>query len=161
MMKWINDIRSEKMLKKIVITSMLAAVSLSPTLGATKPVTTDTGLQYTDVKPGNGQTPKRGQVVIVHYTGTLTDGKQFDSSQGRDPLKFTLGEGQVIQGWDEGISTMKVGGKRQLVIPASLGYGAQGMGGVIPPNATLHFDVELIGVEGKGSEGKGSEGSKS
>jgi len=109
---------------------------------------TASGLEYTDEVVGQGAAPKAGQTVVVHYTGWLMDGKKFDSSRDRgEPFKFTLGQGQVIKGWDEGLSTMKVGGRRTLVIPPDLGYGARGAGGVIPPNATLKFDVELIGVE--------------
>lgn len=112
------------------------------------PVTTASGLQYVEEVVGTGATPKTGQTVVVHYTGTLESGKKFDSSRDRNqPFEFTLGVGQVIKGWDEGISTMKVGGKRKLTIPPQLGYGARGAGGVIPPNATLLFDVELLGLK--------------
>ncbi|MBD2465293.1 FKBP-type peptidyl-prolyl cis-trans isomerase [Oscillatoria sp. FACHB-1407] len=112
-------------------------------------VTTESGLQYIDLVEGTGATPQRGQTVIVHYTGTLEDGTKFDSSRDRNaPFSFPLGTGRVIRGWDEGISTMKVGGRRQLIIPPDLGYGARGAGGVIPPNATLIFDVELLRING-------------
>ncbi|WP_026734395.1 FKBP-type peptidyl-prolyl cis-trans isomerase [Fischerella sp. PCC 9605] len=110
-------------------------------------VTTPSGLKYIELEEGTGATPKTGQTVKVHYTGTLEDGTKFDSSRDRNqPFKFKIGTGQVIKGWDEGLSTMKVGGRRQLIIPAELGYGARGAGGVIPPNATLVFDVELLDV---------------
>lgn len=110
-------------------------------------VTTPSGLQYVDVVEGTGATPQTGQKVSVHYTGTLEDGTKFDSSHDRNrPFEFRIGQGQVIRGWDEGLSTMKVGGQRRLMIPPELGYGARGAGGVIPPNATLIFDVELLEV---------------
>ncbi len=105
------------------------------------------GLQYEDVKVGTGTEAKAGKKVSVHYTGWLTDGKKFDSSVDRgQPFEFGLGAGQVIKGWDEGVAGMKVGGKRKLTIPPELGYGAHGAGSVIPANATLVFDVELLGV---------------
>ncbi len=110
-------------------------------------ITTPSGLKYRDIQVGTGATPTAGQTVNVHYTGTLTDGTKFDSSRDRNrPFSFKLGVGQVIKGWDEGLSTMKVGGRRLLVIPPELGYGARGAGGVIPPNATLVFDVELLRI---------------
>ncbi len=110
-------------------------------------VTTPSGLKYIEIKEGDGAIPKKGQTVVVHYTGTLENGTKFDSSRDRNqPFSFKLGVGQVIQGWDEGLSTMKVGGRRQLIIPPQLGYGARGAGGVIPPNATLIFDVELLKI---------------
>ena len=113
--------------------------------------TTASGLQYEDTVAGTGATAQAGQQVSVHYTGWLYNdgvkGAKFDSSKDRnDPFAFGLGGGQVIRGWDEGVQGMKVGGTRRLVIPAALGYGARGAGGVIPPNATLLFEVELLGV---------------
>ena len=111
--------------------------------------TTPSGLQYEDLEEGTGPSPKTGDKVRVHYTGWLTDGKKFDSSVDRgEPFVFPLGQGRVIKGWDEGVATMKVGGKRKLTIPPNLGYGAQGVGGgLIPGNATLVFDVQLLGIE--------------
>ncbi len=112
-----------------------------------KEITTATGLKYTDLKEGAGAEAKSGDVVQVHYTGWLENGTKFDSSLDRNqPFRFKLGAGQVIKGWDQGVAGMKVGGKRKLVIPADLGYGRQGAGGVIPPGATLVFEVELLGV---------------
>ncbi len=112
-----------------------------------KPViTTPSGLRYVDLVEGTGASPKPGQMVEVHYTGTLESGKKFDSSRDRgQPFQFKIGVGQVIKGWDEGVGTMKVGGRRQLIIPPDLGYGARGIG-PIPPNSTLIFDVELLDV---------------
>ena len=110
-------------------------------------VTTSSGLVYEEITVGAGAEATAGQHVTVHYTGWLTDGKKFDSSKDRnDPFEFHLGRGQVIKGWDEGVAGMKVGGKRKLTIPPSLGYGARGAGGVIPPNATLVFEVELLEI---------------
>ena len=108
--------------------------------------TTPSGLQYKDVTVGSGAEAVAGKQVEVHYTGTLDDGTQFDSSRSRGPFSFKLGAGHVIKGWDEGVAGMKVGGRRTLVIPHALGYGTRGAGGVIPPLATLVFDVELLGV---------------
>ena len=110
-------------------------------------ITTPSGLQYEEVRPGTGATARAGQDVAVHYTGWLLDGSKFDSSHDRgQPFTFGLGRGQVIAGWDEGVEGMQVGGMRKLTIPPQLGYGEFGAGGVIPPNATLVFEVELIDV---------------
>ena len=116
-------------------------------------ITTASGLQYLDTTTGDGPQAEAGKQVTVHYTGWLyaddTQGAKFDSSKDRgDPFAFSLGAGMVIRGWDEGVAGMKVGGKRTLIIPPELGYGPRGAGGVIPPNATLKFDVELLGVSG-------------
>lgn len=110
-------------------------------------ITTASGLQIEDIKVGEGACAEVGQQVIVHYTGWLTNGDKFDSSKDRnDPFQFPLGRRNVIAGWDEGVQGMKIGGVRKLTIPPELGYGARGAGGVIPPNATLVFEVELLGV---------------
>jgi peptidylprolyl isomerase len=119
---------------------------------AVKPVTTVSGLQIIDTRLGTGATPRTGQTCVMHYTGWLYEngrkGRKFDSSDDRgQPFEFPIGAGRVIAGWDEGVASMNVGGKRTLIIPAKLGYGARGAGGVIPPNATLIFDVELLGVK--------------
>lgn len=112
-------------------------------------VTTDSGLQYVVITEGDGAAPQTGNRVFVHYVGTLEDGTKFDSSRDRGrPFDFVLGQGQVIKGWDEGVGMMKVGDRRKLIIPPDLGYGARGAGGVIPPNATLVFDVELLRIGG-------------
>lgn len=110
-------------------------------------ITTPSGLQIEEIMLGSGATAEAGQNVIVHYTGWLTDGSKFDSSKDRnDPFQFGLGQRQVISGWDEGVTGMKVGGTRKLTIPPALGYGTRGAGGVIPPNATLVFEVELLDI---------------
>ncbi len=145
---------------------MLAAIAVAATSGAAaigastnaaaqttgKPMTTASGLQIIDSKVGTGATPRTGQTCVMHYTGWLYEngakGKKFDSSVDRgQPFEFPLGMRRVIAGWDEGIATMKVGGKRTLIIPAKLGYGERGAAGAIPPNATLLFEVELLGVK--------------
>jgi peptidylprolyl isomerase len=111
-------------------------------------VSTPSGLKYVDIVVGAGASPMTAQMATVHYTGWLTDGTKFDSSLDRnEPFAFPVGMGRVIKGWDEGVASMKVGGKRKLIIPPSLGYGARGAGGVIPPNAELIFEVELLGVQ--------------
>lgn len=143
-----------KNMMKLVVLGMLATFMAAPAFSATdaakggKPVTTASGLKYIDVLVGKGASPVKGKQVTVHYTGTLENGKKFDSSVDRNqPFKFMIGVGQVIPGWDEGVMSMKAGGKRKLIIPAKLGYGTAGAGGVIPPNATLLFDVELLDVQ--------------
>ncbi len=144
-----------RLVSKTLMAACAAVVSLTLAVEARAeaPMTTSvTGLQYKDTKVGAGATPKIGQTAVMHYTGWLYNngekGKKFDSSHDRgQPFEFRLGQGQVIKGWDEGVEGMKVGGKRTLVIPPDLGYGARGAGGVIPPNAWLIFDVELVGVK--------------
>ena len=144
----------QKFISLIIMGGVLAMTSgqaqtnnSSPTKVDGKPTKTASGLEYWDIKAGTGDLAVKGKPVRVHYTGWLTSGKKFDSSVDRgEPFVFPLGGGQVIKGWDEGVAGMKVGGKRQLRIPPELGYGASGAGGVIPPNATLIFDVELLGV---------------
>jgi len=130
-------------------TTKPAASTDAPTKVTGPGVKTDSGLQYWDIRVGNGAVAKEGSRVRVHYTGWLTNGKKFDSSvDAGKPFDFTIGNGEVIKGWEEGVAGMKVGGKRQLRIPPSLGYGADGTpGGPIPPNATLIFDVQLLGVQ--------------
>ena len=154
-------------LRSILMTAMAVAVAFSLVASAraraadpsqaekekTKKMTkTESGLQYLDVKEGTGEKPQTGQTCVVHYTGWLWEnnakGKKFDSSKDRgEKFSFPVGQGRVIKGWDEGVATMKVGGKRELVIPPELGYGSRGAGGVIPPNATLFFEVELFEVK--------------
>jgi peptidylprolyl isomerase len=133
-----------------VFTADLIRPAAAQTIGKT--MTTSSGLQIKDTVVGTGATPKPGQICVMHYTGWLyvngVKGKKFDSSVDRnEPFEFPIGAGRVIRGWDEGVATMKVGGKRTLIIPPALGYGASGAGGVIPPNATLIFDVELLAVK--------------
>src|SRR5581483_1352305 len=130
--------------------SVAFAQATAPATG--KPMTTASGLQIIDSKVGTGASPRPGQTGVMHYTGWLYEngqkGKKFDSSVDRnEPFEFPIGQHRVIAGWDEGVATMKVGGKRTLIIPPALGYGARGAGGVIPPNATLIFDVQLLAVK--------------
>lgn len=136
------------------LSALVAAGSFTPASAQAigKTMTTSSGLKITDTKVGTGATPKPGQTCVMHYTGWLyvdgVKGEKFDSSVDRnEPFEFPIGKGRVIRGWDEGVATMRVGGKRTLIIPPALGYGARGAGGVIPPNATLMFDVELLAVK--------------
>jgi peptidylprolyl isomerase len=152
-------------MRKLSIAGAIAALALAttasgviptgspPPAAAQQTMTTASGLKITDSKVGTGATPRPGQTCVMHYTGWLYEngqkGRKFDSSVDRgQPFEFNIGRGMVIKGWDEGVATMKVGGKRTLIIPPDLGYGARGAGGVIPPNATLMFEVELLGVKG-------------
>ena len=124
------------------------AATEAGTPSSARVVTTASGLKYEDLRLGTGPSPQTGQIAVVHYTGWLTDGTKFDSSVDRGaPFEFPLGQGRVIKGWDEGVATMKVGGKRKLMITPDLGYGARGAGSVIPPDAELVFDVELLAVK--------------
>jgi peptidylprolyl isomerase len=141
-----------RLLAAVVLALGAFAIATTPTSAQGTTMTTASGLQITDSKVGSGASPKTGQVCVMHYTGWLYDngakGAKFDSSLDRgEPFEFQIGMGQVIKGWDEGVASMKVGGRRTLIIPPQLGYGARGAGGVIPPNATLIFDVELLGVK--------------
>jgi FKBP-type peptidyl-prolyl cis-trans isomerase len=144
-------------LAAIALTTLTASAVSMPTAAMAqtpgKAMTTASGLQIIDGTVGTGATPKPGQICVMHYTGWLYEdgkkGKKFDSSVDRnEPFEFPIGQRKVIAGWDEGVASMKVGGKRTLIIPPTLGYGARGAGGVIPPNATLIFDVELLDVKG-------------
>ena len=137
-----------------VIISTVALAGIRPAGAQTqgKTMTTETGLQFIDTIVGTGASPKNGQICVMHYTGWLSEagakGRKFDSSVDHgSPFEFPIGMKRVIAGWDEGVATMKVGGKRTLIIPPQLGYGERGAGGVIPPNATLIFDVELLAVK--------------
>ena len=136
----------------MALIAMLVAPSVASAQNTGNAVTTPSGLKINDTKVGTGPSPKPGQICVMHYTGWLYEngqkGKKFDSSLDRgEPFEFPIGQHRVIAGWDEGVATMKVGGKRTLIIPPALGYGARGAGGVIPPNATLIFDVELLEVK--------------
>ncbi len=147
-----DNLPKQTMVDMVADVVIAEAAKLTPQTSETKKmseiVTTPSGLKYEVITAGTGATPKAGQTVIVHYTGTLDDGTKFDSSRDRnEPFKFKLGAGQVIKGWDEGLATMKVGDRRNLILPPELGYGSRGAGGVIPPNATLIFDVELLGIQ--------------
>jgi FKBP-type peptidyl-prolyl cis-trans isomerase FkpA len=136
------------MKKFLLVLAAAVLVVVIPMAASAKEKKMKDGLVIDDVKVGTGAEAKAGQTVTVHYTGWLTNGKKFDSSKDRnEPFTFHLGAGEVIKGWDEGVQGMKVGGVRMLTIPPSLGYGSQGAGGVIPPNATLKFEVELLGVK--------------
>jgi hypothetical protein len=128
--------------------TLAQAGALGGELSAPRERISESGLRITDLVPGDGPEARSGQTVIVNYRGTLENGKEFDSSYGRGPFSFPLGAGRVIRGWDEGVAGMQVGGKRRLVIPPDLGYGERGAGGVIPPNATLIFEVELLEIRG-------------
>jgi peptidylprolyl isomerase len=132
----------------IYLLSILGGSNSTPAPGVGTEVTTASGLKYVDEVVGTGESPKPGRPVSVHYTGTLADGTKFDSSVDRgQPYEFPIGVGSVIRGWDEGLMSMKVGGRRRLIIPPNLGYGAAGNPPKIPPNATLYFDVELLNVK--------------
>lgn len=147
----LRTIQIEKLALGLCAVMVCALLWSSQTMSAAK-VATPSGLQYVDLTVGSGDVAKTGDRVSVHYTGWLQKpdgrkGRKFDSSKDRgQPFQFVLGQGQVIEGWDEGVQGMKVGGVRELIIPPALGYGSRGAGGVIPPNATLIFDVELLGV---------------
>ena len=141
--RWAAVCRITLALSVLIILSMKEGSMSS----AAEEVTTESGLKYTDLKVGTGREAQPGDTASVHYTGWLMDGKKFDSSVDRnEPFSFRVGAGQVIRGWDEGVAGMKIGGKRLLIIPPALGYGARGAGGAIPPNATLKFEVELLGL---------------
>ena len=154
-MRVIRLIRTKTLLAFVLGAGLWGLIALQPSevQAQGKSMTTPSGLQITDTQVGTGASPLPGQTAVVHYTGWLyqdgAKGKKFDSSVDRgQPFEFPVGRQRVIAGWDEGVASMKVGGKRTLIIPPSLGYGARGAGGVIPPNATLLFDIELLGIKG-------------
>jgi FKBP-type peptidyl-prolyl cis-trans isomerase len=154
-MRRLKHVKIAVMAMGAIATVAVAAVAVPMSAFAQtkgKSMTTPSGLQIIDTQEGTGASPKPGQTCVMHYTGWLYEngqkGKKFDSSVDRnEPFEFPIGMKRVIAGWDEGVSTMKVGGKRTLIIPPALGYGARGAGGAIPPNATLMFDVELLAVK--------------
>jgi FKBP-type peptidyl-prolyl cis-trans isomerase len=139
--------------RAILLFTFILVMLAAPGFNQEKMVTTKSGLKYTDLQVGTGEEAKKGMTVLVNYTGWLYQngkrGAQFDSSVGRKPFQFKIGNGDVIKGWDDGVPGMKVGGKRELIIPGNLAYGSQGYPGVIPPNATLNFEVELVSIAKK------------
>lgn len=140
------EVQNPSPAEPVLVADASTPASTNESAGEKAMITTPSGLKYVDLVEGTGASADQGQTVYVHYTGTLEDGTKFDSSRDRNrPFSFKLGAGQVIKGWDEGIASMKVGGRRQLVIPPELGYGARGIG-PIPPNSTLLFDVELLKI---------------
>ncbi len=146
-LRWYSDFRLPVFLvgSWIILLTIFFFKPLSGKAAEESTVTTSSGLQYTDLVVGGGREAHAGETAIVHYTGTLTDGTQFDSSKTKnEPFSFRLGAGHVIKGWDEGVEGMKIGGIRKLVIPPQLGYGSRGVGTIIPPDATLQFEIELL-----------------